>query len=109
MPRESWHPTWERLFFVGGVTLGLLITDEAAAPIRGTNDVDVIAEIITYADYIAFSERLRDANFTEDAGEQALTCRWPLSQRCVDLLNTSTASLLRRGMEAGPFEAVTKL
>lgn len=69
-------PFLEEIIFVGGVTLGLLITDEAAAPIRGTNDVDVIAEIITYADYIAFSERLRQANFTEDAGEQALTCRW---------------------------------
>jgi len=32
------------------VTLGLLITDKAAAPIRGTNNVDVIAEIVTYAD-----------------------------------------------------------
>jgi hypothetical protein len=63
-------PILEEIVFVGGVTLGLLITDEAAAPIRGTNDVDVIAEIITYADYIAFSERLREANFTEDAGEQ---------------------------------------
>lgn len=33
--------------FVDGVTLGLLITDEAAAPIRGTTDVDVIDEILT--------------------------------------------------------------
>ena len=32
------------------ITLGLLISDEAAAPIRGTTDVDVIAEIVTYAD-----------------------------------------------------------
>jgi len=48
-------------------------TCEAAAPIRGTTDVEVIAEIITYADYIAFSERLRPAQFTEDEG---LNCRW---------------------------------
>lgn len=47
----------------------LLITDKAGAPIRGTNDVDVIAEIVTYADYIAFSERLRVTHFTEDEGE----------------------------------------
>jgi hypothetical protein len=52
-------PFLDEIVFVGGVTLGLLITDKAAAPIRGTNDVDVIAEIVTYADYIAFSERLR--------------------------------------------------
>jgi hypothetical protein len=59
--------------FVGGVTPGLLITDEAAAPVRGTTDIDVIAEIVPYADYIAFSERLREARFTEDTG---LTSRW---------------------------------
>jgi hypothetical protein len=52
-------PFLDEIVFVGGITLGLLITDKAAAPIRGTNDVDVIAEIVTYADYIAFSERLR--------------------------------------------------
>src|ERR1035441_3519630 len=38
-------PFLEEIVFVGGITLGLLITDKAAAPIRGTNDVDVIAEI----------------------------------------------------------------
>jgi hypothetical protein len=69
--------------FVGGVTLGLLITDEAAAPIRGTTDVDVIAEIVTYADYIAFSERLRQAHFTEDT---ALTCRWHNGSLTLDVL-----------------------
>ena len=69
-------PFLDEIVFVGGITLGLLITDNAAAPIRGTNDVDVIAEIVTYADYIAFSERLREAHFTEDAGEKPLTCRW---------------------------------
>ena len=58
--------------FVGGVTLGLLITDEAAAPVRGTTDIDVIAEIVPYADYIAFSERLREAHFTEDTGLTSL-------------------------------------
>jgi hypothetical protein len=63
-----------------------LITDEAAAPIRGTNDVDVIAEIVTYADYIAFSERLRKARFTEDAGEKPLTCRWHNGGLTLDVL-----------------------
>ena len=42
-------PFLNEIAFVGGITLGLLITDKAAAPIRGTNDVDVIAEIVTYA------------------------------------------------------------
>jgi hypothetical protein len=35
----------DEIVFVGGIALGLLITDKAAAPIRGTNDVDVIAKL----------------------------------------------------------------
>jgi hypothetical protein len=73
----------DEIVFVGGVTLGLLITDKAAAPIRGTTDVDVIAEIVTYADYIAFSERLRLAHFTEDTG---LTRRWHNGALMLDVL-----------------------
>jgi hypothetical protein len=57
-------PFLEEIVFVGGATLGLLITDEAAAPIRGTTDIDVIAEIVTYADYIAFSERNLDLSMS---------------------------------------------
>lgn len=76
-------PFLDEIVFVGGVTLGLLITDEAAAPIRGTTDVDVIAEILTYTDYIAFSERLRLARFTED---QELTCRWHNGALTLDVL-----------------------
>jgi len=79
-------PFLEEIVFVGGITLGLLITDKAAAPIRATNDVDVIAEIVTYADYIAFSERLREAHFTGDAGEKPLTCRWHNGALTLDVL-----------------------
>ncbi|MEI9979892.1 MAG: hypothetical protein WDN23_13025 [Edaphobacter sp.] len=86
-------PFLDEIVFVGGVTLGLLITDKAAAPIRGTNDVDVIAEIITYADYMEFSERLREAHFTEDAGEKPLTCRWHNGGLILDVLPLSTEAL----------------
>ncbi len=79
-------PLLDEIVFVGGVTLGLLITDEAAAPIRGTTDVDVIAEIVTYADYIAFSDRLRAAHFTEDTD---LSCRWHNGTLTLDVLALS--------------------
>ncbi len=70
----------DEIVFVGGVTLGLLITDQAAAPIRGTNDVDVIAEIITYADYMRSlsasgnrtSRRTRESKPSPAAGITAL-------------------------------------
>lgn len=79
-------PFLQEIVFVGGVTLGLLITDKASAPIRATNDVDVIAEIITYSDYIAFSERLREEDFTEDMGEEPLACRWHHGGLILDVL-----------------------
>jgi hypothetical protein len=41
---------------------------------------------VTYVDYIAFSERLREAHFTEDKGEKPLTCRWHNGALTVDVL-----------------------
>jgi hypothetical protein len=82
-------PFLREIVFVGGVTLGLLITDKAAAPIRSTDDVDVIAEILTYVDYIAFSERLRKAQFTEDTSDEPLTCRWFHGKLKLDVLSLS--------------------
>src|ERR1700684_2872057 len=79
-------PFLQEIVFVGGVTLGLLITDKAAAPIRSTDDVDVIADIITYSDYIAFSQRLRERHFTEDMSEEPLTCRWYHGKLKLDVL-----------------------
>jgi len=46
------QPLLDELVFVGGCTTALLITDKAAADIRPTYDVDAIAEITSYADYV---------------------------------------------------------
>jgi hypothetical protein len=50
------------MLFVGGCATFLLIDDPAAAPVRGTYDVDVMAEICSYTEYTVFSERLRAGN-----------------------------------------------
>jgi hypothetical protein len=101
-------PFLDEIVFVGGVTLGLLITDKGAAPIRTTDDVDVIAEIVTYVDYIAFSQRLRKAQFKEDASEEPLACRWfhgklkldvlPLSKEVLGYTNIWYESALNHAM-----------
>jgi hypothetical protein len=83
---QKLKPFLEEIAFVGGITLGLLITDTGAAPIRGTKDVDVIAEITTISDYLIFSQRLRDANFREDAGEKPMMCRWHNGDLILDVL-----------------------
>ena len=48
---------------------------------------------MTYADYIAFAERLRRAGFTEETGEQALTCRWRKDALILDVLALSREAL----------------
>ena len=37
--------------FIGGAVAGLLITDSAAPAIRATEDVDLIVQVATLADY----------------------------------------------------------
>jgi hypothetical protein len=70
------RPLLKELVFVGGCATGLLITDEAAAGVRATIDVDAIAKITSYREYVEFAVRLGKAGFTEDSIEGALLCRW---------------------------------
>jgi hypothetical protein len=79
-------PLLREVVFVGGCTTGLLITDEAAAEVRPTFDVDVIAEITTYAGYAAFSERLRALGFREDSSKDAPFCRWLIDAIKLDVM-----------------------
>ncbi|MGC9950358.1 MAG: hypothetical protein ABSF64_28670 [Bryobacteraceae bacterium] len=65
------RPLLDEFVFVGGTVTGLLITDEAAADPRPTFDVDVIAEITSYAAYATFGDRLRALGFREDTREGA--------------------------------------
>ena len=56
-------PMLGELVFVGGCTTGLLITDKAAADVRPTFDVDVIAGVTSYVGYTELSERLKNLVF----------------------------------------------
>lgn len=46
----------------------------------------MIAEIISYADYVIFSERLRKLGFTEDSSEDAPICRWTSGKAILDVM-----------------------
>ena len=61
---ELLRPLLDELVFVGGCTTALLVTDKAAAEVRPTYDIDAIAEITSYPDYVDFSGRLRKLGFT---------------------------------------------
>jgi len=43
-------PLRERVVFLGGATIALLITDVDGIDIRATDDVDVIVEVSSYFD-----------------------------------------------------------
>jgi predicted nucleotidyltransferase len=79
-------PLLQEVVFVGGCTTELFITDEAAAEVRPTFDVDVIAEITSYADYATFSERLRALGFREDTRRGAPLCRWLIDEMKLDVM-----------------------
>lgn len=60
--------------FVGGSTTVLFVDDAAHHGIRKTEDVDVIVDVATLAEYHNFSQKLRDLGFREDT--EGPVCRW---------------------------------
>ena len=53
------QPLLERLTFVGGATVELLLTDHAAGPVRPTNDVDVATHVSRRSDLARVKWRVR--------------------------------------------------
>src|SRR5438105_14116031 len=80
------RPLLDELVFVGGCAAGLLITDRAVPSVRATIDVDAIAEIMSYGEYVQFAERLREVGFGEDASEGAPLCRWRNAGLILDVM-----------------------
>lgn len=74
------------MVFVGGCTTGLFITDEGAAEVRATNDVDTIIEVTSYAEYNIFAEKLKKISFREDTREGAPICRWVKEDTVLDVM-----------------------
>ena len=78
----------DELVFVGGCTTGLFITDEGAATIRETKDVDTIVEATSYSQYVEFSERLKKIDFSIDTSPDAPLCRWIKNETILDVIST---------------------
>ncbi len=86
-------PVLPDLVFVGGCATGLLITDPASTPVRPTRDVDVIAELASYAKYAALCHRLRDLGFQEQHGPGDPICRWTVDGILLDVMPSAEAVL----------------
>jgi Nucleotidyl transferase AbiEii toxin, Type IV TA system len=84
----------DEVVFVGGATVELWATDEAAPEFRPTDDVDVIVEITTQSDYYRFEGRLREAGFVnEEAGGVICRFRQPASGLLLDAMPTEASIL----------------
>lgn len=86
-------PLCDDLVFVGGSATGLLVTDPAGTRIRPTFDVDTVAEVSSYAEYVALGERLRKCGFLPDSSPEAPVCRWFAADLKLDVMPTSPAIL----------------
>lgn len=69
-------PLLDDFVFVGGVTTALLITDPATTTVPVTDDIDVVVDVATRAEYETLSERLRELGLRHDTSEGAPICRW---------------------------------
>jgi hypothetical protein len=53
---------------------------------RFTDDIDVVVEVTTWAEWSRLGERLRSRGFREDRREGAPICRWMLGDLTVDVM-----------------------
>ena len=83
----------ERLVFVGGCAVGLLITDPAAAPVRVTYDVDLIVQVTALPGYYQIERDFSRLGFQRDVSADAPICRWTYRDIVVDLMPTDTSIL----------------
>lgn len=83
----------EQLVFVGGCATALLITDPAAAPVRATQDVDVIVATVSLLEYQRLGRVLRDRGFTQTLRSGEPPYRWAHAGMQLDLMPVSEAVL----------------
>lgn len=79
-------PLLDELVLVGGCAAGLLVTDPGASPIRPTEDVDLVVEATTYADFHRFGQRLLALGFRQAAVPDDPLCRFRHPRLVLDLM-----------------------
>ncbi len=82
-------PILDEVVFVGGATIQLWLTEPGAPPARATDDVDVVCEVATRAEYYRLGSRLHERGLQE-ASDEPVICRWRSSdpQLVLDVMPT---------------------
>lgn len=84
----------KRAAFVGGASAALYITDQAAPPLRLTDDVDCVIEISSQMEYHKPEKELEKLGFKRPAiHEEGPVCRWKYSGIKVDVMPTHEKAL----------------
>ena len=81
----------EKVVFVGGATISLY-PDRPVFEVRPTDDIDVIIEILNYADRAKLEEKLRLIGFSHDI-ESGIICRYKIKGIIVDIMPTNDPSI----------------
>jgi predicted nucleotidyltransferase len=79
--------------FVGGSIVEFLLDRPDLTPVRPTDDLDIIVEIMAHRRYSDLEEILRQAGFQHDMTVDAPRCRWRLDGLIVDVMPTEDALL----------------
>jgi len=72
--------------FVGGATVSLY-KDKPAAETRVTDDVDIVVELMNYADFAMIEDQLRKKGFLNDI-DSGIICRYKINGITVDVMPT---------------------
>lgn len=81
------QPLLAELVFVGGATVGLLLSDPAAERPRITRDVDAATRVSGRVAFAQLEARLAQLGFGPDTSEGAPICRWTKGELVLDLLS----------------------
>jgi predicted nucleotidyltransferase len=76
-----------KVVFVGGATVSLY-KDRPASETRFTDDVDIVVELLKYADYANIEDQLRKKGFVNDI-ESGIICRYKINGIIVDVMPTN--------------------
>ncbi|GAB4037421.1 hypothetical protein [Spirosoma gilvum] len=80
----------EKVVFVGGAGVGLYSTESTSSQPRPTDDIDVVVEVATYAEFSnQIESRLRQLGFTNDI-DSGIICRYRIHGLVVDIMPTDS-------------------
>ncbi len=88
---QKLDPLGFKYAFVGGSIVEFLVDHPDLSPVRPTDDLDVIVEVMADRRYSHIEEILRRAGFRHDTTQGAPICRWTLGEVIIDVMPTEGA------------------